>query len=84
MNVLTALAIGYLIGAKSGGKDLERLGRSLKDLYETDEFADVVLAARAQLGSTLRGLADVLDASGVQGHADGDLVATVRHLVRHQ
>ena len=50
MNVLVALAVGYLIGAKTGGKDLDQLGRSLKALCETDEFADVVAAARAQIG----------------------------------
>ena len=50
MNILVALAVGYVVGAKTGGKDLDQLGRSLKALCETDEFADVVAAARAQVG----------------------------------
>ena len=61
MNVLvSALAVGYLVGAKTGGKDLDQLSRSLKALCETDEFADVIAAARAQVGSTLRELASVI------------------------
>ena len=43
MNILVALVVGYVIGAKTGGKDLDRLGRSLKALCGTDEFADVVV-----------------------------------------
>jgi hypothetical protein len=81
MKLAFAAAVGYLIGAKTGGKDLDELGRSLKALCETDEFADVVAAARSQLGRTLRGLATVVD--GGEGSPDpaDDLVAKVRNLV---
>jgi hypothetical protein len=81
MKTLAALAAGYLIGAKAGGKDLDRLSRSLKSLYQTDEFADVVSAARAQLGSTLRELAAIVDSNQSVSDVSGDLVATVRHIV---
>jgi hypothetical protein len=81
MNVITALVVGYVIGAKTGGKDLDRLTGSLKALCETDEFADVVLAARAHVGTTLRGLAGAIDGEGGRPEPTGDLVATVRHLV---
>jgi hypothetical protein len=83
MKVVLALAVGYLFGAKTGGKDLDQLGRSLKSLCETDEFADVVLAARAQVGSSLRELAAMVDGEGGFATAGGDLVARVRSLVDH-
>ncbi len=83
MKTLFALAAGYLIGAKTGGKDLDRLGRSLKLLCNTEEFADVVSAARAQVGSTLREIATIVDGDQHIPDIGGDLVATVRHLVGH-
>ncbi len=81
MNILVALAVGYIVGAKTGGKDLDQLGRSLKALCDTDEFADVVSAARAQMGSTLRELASIVDGGQIPDGSSGDLVERVRHLV---
>jgi hypothetical protein len=81
MNILLALAVGYALGAKTGGKDLEELGRSLKALCETEEFADVVSAARAQVGTTLRQLATAVDGGRLPEAAAGDLVSRVRQLV---
>jgi hypothetical protein len=78
-----ALAIGYAVGAKTGGKDLDRLGRSLKALCETDEFADVVAAARIQLGTTLREVAGIIDGEQSVPDLDIDLVSRVRNLVSH-
>jgi hypothetical protein len=83
MSILVALAVGYLVGAKTGGKDLDELTRSLKALCETDEFADVVTAARAQAATTLRELAAVVDGQHGLPDTGGDLVARVRHLVGH-
>jgi hypothetical protein len=84
MKTVLALAIGYLVGAKSGGKDLDQLGRSLKNLCGTEEFADVVAAARAQAASTLRGIATMVDGEGEGAEPVGDLVARVRSLVDHR
>ncbi len=84
MKVLTALVLGYLFGAKTAGKDLDQLGKSLKTLCETDEFADVVMAARSHIGHTLRELASMVDGDEQQGGISGDLVAQVRHLVEHR
>jgi hypothetical protein len=81
MKLLLALAVGYVVGAKAGGKDLDQLGRSLKALCETDEFADVVSAARAQVASTLRELASIADGGHPATAPNGDLVARVRNLV---
>jgi hypothetical protein len=81
MNILVALAVGYLVGARTGGKDLDQLSRSLKALCETDEFADVITAARAQMAATLRELASIVDGGQAAGVPTGDLVARVRHMV---
>ena len=81
MKMLVALAAGYLLGAKTGGKDLDQLGRSLKALSETEEFGDVVSAARTHVGSTLRELAAIIDGDHPIPDLGGDLVARVRNLV---
>jgi hypothetical protein len=81
MGIFVALAVGYIVGSKTGGKELEHLGRSLKALCETDEFADVVTAVRSQLGSSLRELATMVDSAGEMTEVDGDLIARVRSLV---
>lgn len=81
MKILTALAVGYFVGAKTGGKDLDQLTQSLKALCETDEFADVVAAARSQVGRTLREIASVVDGDRAMPEINGDLVAKVRNLV---
>jgi hypothetical protein len=82
-NVLVALTIGYVLGAKTGAKELEQFNRSLTALFGTDEFAEVVASARSQVGSSLREVAAMIDG----GHhvplseVGGDLVAKVRSLV---
>jgi hypothetical protein len=81
MKVFVALAAGYLIGARTGGGDLEQLGRSVKALCGTDEFAEVVVALRVQAGSTLREIASIVDGERSLPDAKGDLVTKVRHLV---
>ena len=81
--VVAALAVGYALGAKTGGKDLDQLTRSLKLLYGTDEFADVLAAARTQLSATLRELATVVEGQNAAAETGGDLVARVRGLVEN-
>lgn len=81
MKVLTALAVGYLLGSRVSGRDLEQLTSSLKALCETEEFAGVIAVARAQLGTTLRELASVVDGHSKVPEGAGDLVSLVRHLV---
>jgi PAS domain S-box-containing protein len=76
--------VGYIVGAKSGAKELDRLSRSVQALFETDEFADLVGAARAHVGSGLRHIAALVD--GQQPAPDGavDIVGKVRNLVEHK
>lgn len=80
MRTVLALAVGYALGARAGGRQLAELERSLKALLQTDEFADVVAAARTQVGAGLRDLATVVDGGVGAEPADGDLVARVRRL----
>ncbi|HEX3795461.1 MAG TPA: hypothetical protein VHV57_13275 [Acidimicrobiales bacterium] len=80
-NMLVALVIGYVIGAKTGGKELDQLGESITALLGSDEFGDVVASARAQAGSTLRQLASMVDGDRHLTDVGGDLVAKVRNLV---
>jgi hypothetical protein len=82
-NVLVALAIGYILGAKTGAKELEQFNRSVAALLGTDEFADVVASARTQVGSSLREVASMIDGGHQMPEVGGDLVAKVRSLVGH-
>jgi hypothetical protein len=84
MGIFFGLVVGYLLGARTGGKDLDQLSRSLKALADTDEFGDVVTAARSHVGHTLRELAALVDRDGAQaGPSDAtvDLVDRVKHIV---
>jgi hypothetical protein len=81
VSVFVALLIGYLFGSRTRGRDLEQLGKSLKALYETDEFADVVSAARVQVANGLRDVAGIIGGEPQRAEAGGDLVARVTHLV---
>jgi hypothetical protein len=81
MSLLAALAIGYVAGAKTGGKNFEELTRSLRALKQTDEFAEVISAARAEVAAMLRRTASLVDREPARPTATGDLVARVRYLV---
>jgi hypothetical protein len=84
VKTLAAIAIGYIVGAKSGAKELDRLSRSLQALFETDEFADVMGAARAQVGAGLREIAALIDGHHPATDGPADIVAKVRNLVEHK
>jgi hypothetical protein len=56
-----AMIIGYVIGARSDGKDLDQLSESVKALRETEEFGDVVAAARSHVGHALREFASMVE-----------------------
>jgi hypothetical protein len=84
MKTLAAIAIGYIVGAKTGAKDLDRLSRSLHALFETDEFSDVIGAARAQVGTGLREIAGLIDGQHATPEGAADIVAKVRNLVEHK
>jgi hypothetical protein len=81
MATLLVFAMGYFVGARTGKKEWDDLVRSLKALSETEEFSDVVMAARSHLGHTLRELAGMLEGHDVRDIDDQDLVAHVRTLL---
>jgi hypothetical protein len=84
VKALAAIAIGYIVGAKSGAKDLDRLSRSLHALFDTDEFSDVIGVARAQVGTGLREIAALIDGQHPVPEGAADIVAKVRNLVEHK
>ena len=59
-----ALAVGYVIGARIGSRDLDQITSSVKALAESDEFSDLLVAARTHAAHTLRELATVVDGDG--------------------
>jgi hypothetical protein len=71
MSLFAALAIGYVAGAKTGGKNFEELTRSLRALKQTD----------AEVAAMLRRTASLVDREPARPTATGDLVARVRYLV---
>jgi hypothetical protein len=79
MGVFVALAVGYVVGARTGSKDLDQVTRALKALSASEEFADVVSAVRSHVGHTLRELAGMIEGAPDEPNAN-DLVDRVRHL----
>jgi hypothetical protein len=80
MGVFVALAVGYVIGARTGSKDLDQVTQALKALSASEEFADVVSAVRSHVGHTLRELAGMIEGTADEMEAS-DLVDRVRHLI---
>jgi hypothetical protein len=80
VNVLLALAVGYAIGTRSGSQELAELRRSVLALCATEEWGDVVAAARAQAGAGLRGLASLVEGPASPHAQSADLLARVRRL----
>jgi hypothetical protein len=79
MGIFVALAVGYVVGARAGSKDLDQVAKALKALSASEEFADVVSAVRSHVGHTLRELAGMIEGTPDEAET-GDLVDRVRHL----
>ncbi len=81
MGIFVGLAIGYVVGARAGSKDLDQVARTLKALSASEEFADVVSAVRTHVGHTLRELAGMIEGTPDETDTEtADLVDRVRHL----
>ena len=46
MGPIVAMAVGYVVGARSGGKSLDDLLRAARAVRQSNEFTDLVSAAR--------------------------------------
>jgi hypothetical protein len=85
MGILLAFAAGWLAGARTGKSDFADLNTSVRALIGTDEFSDVIVAARSHLGHALRSIAEIVDPDEDSPLADvteHDLVARVQQLFR--
>ncbi len=81
MKVLIALAVGYVVGARIGSRDLDQLHEALTALRRSEELADVVSAARSHAGHTLRELGTLVDGEGsATGDESTDLVDRVKQM----
>jgi hypothetical protein len=79
--MLIAFGAGFVIGARTGKKEFDDLTTSLRALRDSQEFADVMAAARSHVSYGLRELASVLEGAG--SAADGesaDVVTRVKVL----
>lgn len=80
MGMLIAFAAGFVVGARTGKKEFEDLTTSLRALRDSQEFADVVAAARAHMSQALRELASVLDGAASATGESEDVVTRVKVL----
>ncbi|MGH9295827.1 MAG: hypothetical protein ACRD0B_10890 [Acidimicrobiales bacterium] len=83
MKLLAAMVVGYALGARAGGKDLDQLATALKALAGTDELTEVVAIARSHAAGAIRELASVVEGDQAATEASGDVLARVRRLVGH-
>lgn len=88
MESVLAFLVGYVLGGDGGRRDRRNVSRSLGAIKDSEEVAAVVHLARAQVGRSLREIADMVDGSGraVPRQADPeaapDLVDRVRLLIQ--
>jgi hypothetical protein len=83
MGIVLALAVGYVVGARAGSRDIDQVMQSVRAVRQSEEFADLLAALRSHAGHTLRELASIVEGdttvTDVLPEA-GDLVEKVRHL----
>jgi hypothetical protein len=83
MGVVLAMAVGYVLGARAGRGELDDVNASLRAVWNSDEFADLVAALRNQTAHVLREAASMVEATprtDDDGLARGDLVEQVRSM----
>lgn len=76
MKLLAALAAGYILGARTGGEDLDDVIRSLRAIKDSDEFRDLLASLRAHAGHTLRELASLVEDPAEPGDGEIELAST--------
>ena len=83
MGMFAAFIVGYAIGARAGGSNIDEIRDAIADLRKSDELADLAAAVRAHASHTLHALAGMVDPEKVPGNAidgDPDLVDAVKHI----
>jgi hypothetical protein len=86
MKLLAVLAVGYVLGARTAGDDLDDVWQSLRAIRDSEEFHDLLTSARSHASHTLRELAAMVDRDPLGSDSDSelalthDLVERVRHL----
>jgi len=82
MEMLLAFAVGFVLGGQGGSPDRRDVTDSFGAIRNSEEVAALLLVARAQVGRTLRQVADMVDGEGPEPPAAPDLVDRVRQLVQ--
>ena len=82
MELVLAFAIGYVVGAKAGGRDFDDVLAAARAVRDSDEFSDLVTAVRAHVARTLSDLGDLIEGNVEEGAEVVDLVDRVRRLAR--
>jgi hypothetical protein len=83
-----AFLVGYVLGGDGGRRDRRNVTRSFGAIKDSEEVAAVVHLARAQVGRSLRDIADMVDGTGravpsePDAQAAPDLVDRVRLLIQ--
>ena len=86
MKLLAVLAVGYVLGARTAGEELDDVWRSLRAIRDSDELRDLMSSLRSHASHTLRELAAMVDRDSLDPDSDSgselahDLVERVRHL----
>ncbi len=80
--MLLAFAVGFVLGGQGGSQDRHAVTRSFGAIRDSEEVAAFVMVARAQVGRTLRQVADMVDGNGTEAATTPDLVDRVRELVQ--
>jgi hypothetical protein len=81
MGTFLAVAVAYIVGAKTGDQNFDEIVRSLNAIRESEEFRDLVAVVRSHAGDTLRAIAGMVDQHQVDEAASSDLVERVMRLV---
>lgn len=78
MGPVIGLAVGYVLGARTGDKGFDEVRRSFSALCDTDEYADLLAAVRRTAGQTLHTVASMIEgAPGLSAGDSADLVDRV-------
>ena len=82
MEILIAFAVGWAIGTKSGGDTYEDLVAAIKAVRDSDEFRELIVAARSHAGHVLVEIGQRVAPGSHETMSMEDVLARVRGAVR--